>query len=56
MEKQKETINCASVQYAYPYPKEKCNLKSILEEDEMNQEEDNVGPIKPKVIISWLDH
>jgi len=40
----------------YQYPEEKCNLKSILEKNEVNQEEDNVGAMKPKVIISWLNN
>lgn len=35
----------------YPYPEKKCNLKSILEKDEMNQEEDKLRSTKPKVFI-----
>lgn len=38
-------------EFAYPYPEKKCYLKSILEKDKVNQEEDNVGPMKPKEII-----
>lgn len=40
-----------SKKFAYPYPEKKCYLKSILEEDKVNQEENDVRPMKPKVII-----
>ena len=41
---------------SYPYPEKKCNLKRILEKDKMDQEEDEAGPMKPKVLIRWCNY
>ena len=45
-----------SVEYAYPYPEENCYLKSILEKDKVNQQEDNAGTMEPEVIIWRLNN
>lgn len=37
----------------YQNPEEKCYFKSILEENKMYQEEDDLRVIEPKVIIRW---
>ena len=44
-------------QTAYQYPEEKCNLKCILKEDEVDQVKDNPRLAEPEVFIWWFyDH
>jgi len=38
-------------QTAYQYPEEKCNLKCILKEDEVDQVKDNPRLAEPEVFI-----
>lgn len=35
----------------YQYPEEKCNLKCVLKENEMDQEKDNPWFAEPEVVI-----
>lgn len=38
----------------YQDPEEKCHLKRVLEQDEMDQMEDGPRVAKPKVLLAWL--
>ena len=42
--------------FAYPYPKEISNLKCVLEKNEMDQEESDLRPIKPEMLIRRFNH
>lgn len=41
-------------QDAHQYPEEECDLKGVLEEDEVDQEQDDPRPPEPEVVIWWL--
>ena len=38
----------------YPNPEEECNLKRILEQNEMDQDQNDAGFFKPKVFVRRL--
>ena len=41
---------------AYQDPEEKCHLKWILEENNMDQEKNNSGSMEPEVVIRRLNN
>lgn len=51
---------CPIMQESNPYCtnilKKECYLKSILEEDKVYQDKDNLRALEPEVIIRRLDH